>query len=1097
MTEGERDEGSPTLFHGESNEVVGAFFGRVLVSELVRARGRQEMRTFLRRGSLGLVGTALLLAGCTAKEAAPEEAVASTTQAVWSRNDAGEPVANNDEGTADANIVVHLLRSEGDPSGCTGVLLTPTLVLTTRQCVSDLKSGGKPVIGVGSDKEDEATWKTYESVGSVAMPAPSLKPEDDLDTTDVAIVRFGPNAPLRAAARIPRQRLLPPATQPGDRDRVRIRDIGFAGWSRFAVTPTTFIASDSTYARYRQAVVFPTEQFWRYGEFSSRGEQFWVREVAEPGGSPGTFVMRHGLHSGDWGSPLFVESALPSGARERQVIGLATRIGFNVAPNRGVQEQSPVRFPALSSRGCVNGGCDGFIDITQGAAKEWILSQVRDHSHDNQPNWRARHVHAGKTDKRLKEPSDPKSELIDDWWIGETEYTGPVDTLNDPDGDGWRNATDNCPTVSNPDQLDRDDDGWGDECDLCPDDPDPVRQGDNPNARQEMRDLATSERLAGRELPPPPYDKPGIREQFQSVGCDPNPIAKLRTERDAEFYNAGSSRTVSREWRYSGSKTAMFKDEVVLPANNVVLLDATSGESENLRGWTTARTCACPETMSAAECAAESCPPPSSSEGSDDANWRWMSLHDVGTRENLTAAKKGFFPTSFRPRWREAQSTRLGWLYWNDVDLSSRSAGERARWIVTHCASYFPEQNCRQLDLAALFNLPIPVFQGLVRTTVLNYASARSSLLDRSARTEPDRLALRINTERVSIEERVPRRVVYVPRPRTAIPERFVWRLPQGWCAGCGATGVLMRDYENPKALQVASSGTRTPWGSLTAVPTAGTGGVSEAVLSALQHADRQLVASRDYAAAAKYGLAVDEETHEIAAVYSTGNDGSPRLVRTAIPAPESADGARLVVAVADSRNEVAFFGEPSARESGGYTMRIVSLESGAQQNINLHGIAPPETVYAATYRAQEDAYYTLDRAPGDLFESVRLVRIDSSRSAAVVLSWPFNHRYVKYEMAASHANSLVVTADRGDAHAIAIFSILGPRTLVPLGVLRGDTPLGAPAAVTPQGLFVVYIEGKTVTPTVAPINPFFGLVPGATIARERVVGIADLPELF
>jgi hypothetical protein len=581
------------------------------------------------------------------------------------------------------------------------------------------------------------------------------------------------------------------------------------------------------------------------------------------------------------------------------------------------------------------------------------------------------------------------------------------------------------------------------------------------------------------------------------VACDPNPIAKLRTEQDGQFYDAGSTRKVRREIRYSGSTTVFVRGEVVLPANNVMLLDATSGESEDLRGWTAARTCACPVGLSDQECAvANLCPEP----GGDAANSRWrnMTLHDVGSRENLTALEKGLFPTTFRNRSREAQSTRLGWLYWNDVDLSGRSAGERARQIVRYCTSYFPEQNCRRLDFAALFNFPIPVFQGLVRTSVLNYASARNNLLDRSARTEPDRLALRIHTERVSIEERVPNnRVTYVPRPRTALPERFVWRLPQGWCAGCGATGVLLRDYENPKAFHVASSGTRTSWGSLTAVPTAGTGGVSEAVLSALQHADRQLVASRDYAVAAKYGLAVDEETHEIAAVYSTGNDGTPRLVRTSIPAPESADGARLVVAVADARNEVAFFDEPSERQGGGYSMRVVSLESGAQQNINLQGIAPPAAVYAATYRAQEDAYYTLDRAAGDLYENVRLVRIDSSRSATVVLSWPFNHRYVKYELAASHANSLVVTADRGDAHAIAIFSILGPRTLVPLGVLRGDTPLAAPAAVTPQGLFVVYIEGKTVTPTVAPINPFFGLVPGATIARERVVGIADLPELF
>ena len=40
---------------------------------------------------------------------------------------------------------------------------------------------------------------------------------------------------------------------------------------------------------------------------------------------------------------------------------------------------------------------------------------------------------------------------------------------NDVDGDGVRNARDNCPTVANANQLDRDADGVGDVCDSCPD----------------------------------------------------------------------------------------------------------------------------------------------------------------------------------------------------------------------------------------------------------------------------------------------------------------------------------------------------------------------------------------------------------------------------------------------------------------------------------------------------------------------------------------------------------------------------------------------------------------------------------------------------
>ncbi len=46
------------------------------------------------------------------------------------------------------------------------------------------------------------------------------------------------------------------------------------------------------------------------------------------------------------------------------------------------------------------------------------------------------------------------------------DRNGIGDACDDPEGDGWPDATDNCPTMSNADQADTDGDGLGDACDL-------------------------------------------------------------------------------------------------------------------------------------------------------------------------------------------------------------------------------------------------------------------------------------------------------------------------------------------------------------------------------------------------------------------------------------------------------------------------------------------------------------------------------------------------------------------------------------------------------------------------------------------------------
>jgi len=63
--------------------------------------------------------------------------------------------------------------------------------------------------------------------------------------------------------------------------------------------------------------------------------------------------------------------------------------------------------------------------------------------------------------------SNPDQADADQDGVGDACDSCPSDTLNDPDADGLCGLQDNCPTIANADQGDRDGDGVGDACDNC------------------------------------------------------------------------------------------------------------------------------------------------------------------------------------------------------------------------------------------------------------------------------------------------------------------------------------------------------------------------------------------------------------------------------------------------------------------------------------------------------------------------------------------------------------------------------------------------------------------------------------------------------
>jgi hypothetical protein len=514
------------------------------------------------------------------------------------------------------------------------VLVTTTHLLTTRRCVEAARLGPRPRVRVGftgrqytDDAGQPRRWE-YEAVpalDAVAMPAPSPAPADGLDVTDLALVRLGPmNAtqPIATRVRIPRQKLLappttacgspatPPCVDPPDAaGRTPYRGLGMAGWSPYSLN-----GEESTYAAFRQRIEPASLALWRYGQVQAGAAPFWVRKVFD---GPNFDQIDHGLNTGDLGSPLYLVT--PVGADvTRQVVGIASRVPVDTAGT----ENPSVQFPALASH-CPTNACEGWIDITQGAAKTWLLAQLEDHRHDDPvkfKNWRDHHP----------SPHGTRANGTPDWWLGEVDYYGDCRRDVDADCDHilLKNADgtdrDNCPDVFNPDQADEDDDLKGDL-------------------------------------------------------CAPMPVTTT-VQLNTSFAHESSTRRVRQEvcqepiW--PGDPWQCWDYLVPAIANNTFEAAGTVqgiGSAVTLRGHTRATACACPAGTSEAACSR----PPYNCDRQNYINpdpfltsWKAMTVADPTSTTGAMKLKiaSGFPGLVNTSEFAEtARKENWGWGYWNDV----------------------------------------------------------------------------------------------------------------------------------------------------------------------------------------------------------------------------------------------------------------------------------------------------------------------------------------------------------------------------------------------------------------------------------------------
>ncbi|MEO7109914.1 MAG: trypsin-like serine protease [Polyangiaceae bacterium] len=355
----------------------------------------------MKRSAIVLIG--VTIAGCTS-ETRSQGSVAIVSAAA-SQDD--------NQNLYDANVVTNLADlSVLATAFCSGILLTRTRVLTASHCVvglPNLSVGPSPPVQVGSVLFGTTTGSALASDTPPVVPISELGHYTDPDSitdvgADIAIVAIDEaplNLELHEAGRV--------TSTGSDPNQIANHEIDGSDWGDLLGTN---IVRPSFVQPFDGAIAFAA-----WGTAPDRELRTFTATLAL--GADSFSVHGSGASPGDSGAPLF--SVRADGSRDP--------------------------FGILSG----GDGSDNafFVDLTSPRNSAWIVNQLTDHTHDAQPNW-----------KKMHPPLDGRFS----WWIGEDDYSGPCAPQIDADCDHWVDASDNCPSRFNHDQIDTDDDGTGDAC---------------------------------------------------------------------------------------------------------------------------------------------------------------------------------------------------------------------------------------------------------------------------------------------------------------------------------------------------------------------------------------------------------------------------------------------------------------------------------------------------------------------------------------------------------------------------------------------------------------------------------------------------------
>jgi hypothetical protein len=603
-------------------------------------------------------------------------------------------------------------------------------------------------------------------------------------------------------------------------------------------------------------------------------------------------------------------------------------------------------------------------------------------------------------------------------WIGDC----PPTSSPDDDEDGVPNDCDNCPNDFNPTQLDSDGDGLGDVCDNCRFTPNPRRRGvqANSNFIEEVRHRGAPRRSTRAAPLPEDY----LTTTYPGDSCDPNPLT-VTTPTGTRYDEPGSGRTFPvnvHSCTRTGSVTVAERSVV---KENVLRESSFIGERDTHVGWTRYLSCPCPPGQG---CNQYESPCRANSVAMPNGPWTPMRLADASTGQTAsfpdptTGAETGFVPTQYFGMLGLSSPTRvpegrsLAWRYWlgGDVPLPP-----------PHRTCSPPE--CDTSDPFA--SKPEVVWSGIVWAWVSTYLppsfgfppfppGPRGSLEEQELRQHVlsrfdvlEQVALDAvdSTSRICTLGQGPdARGVRLPDPETC-----------PWCAG--ASFLTFRDRVNPV---IASPGFADQPASPDALLVAQLGDASLRVVTASDAIEWSTGQQRR-------AVTVDLATHALVTTYV--NEGGMLSPQTSLPsdtlrAARARAPDRLVAVLSGKRQEVAFFGERDDTGKILDSVRVVDLEVPSVTRQRILGDLKLEDPVAATYRAEDDSHYLLDRAHTGSRPVMRLVRVPRTLTVEIAHEWTRVGRFDEYALTTGAQGTLVVTAWSASQHAIALIDV-GPRT--------------------------------------------------------------------